>query len=178
MARVPQTLEEYLQAANAKSREEFIAEFPALVFVVNAASPGTDAYTTARSLPLAPEARAAKLAEIQILRIEKKPSSSNPHSLLVTIGRSPQNDVPVRFPEVSKYHAYVSLGAPGKAKLTDAGSTNGSAINGVGLRATVEAHELKSGDKVTLSGVIDLLYLDPAGLYDFLTTVTPIQTEK
>ncbi|MFI6227647.1 FtsK/SpoIIIE domain-containing protein [Micromonospora echinospora] len=53
----------------------------------------------------------------------------------LTVGRSPEADLVLTDPEVSRVHARLTTGADGAAELTDAGSRNGTAWRGVRLDA-------------------------------------------
>ncbi|WP_416901413.1 FtsK/SpoIIIE domain-containing protein [Micromonospora echinospora] len=53
----------------------------------------------------------------------------------LTVGRSPEADLVLADPEVSRVHARLATGADGAAELTDAGSRNGTAWRGVRLDA-------------------------------------------
>src|SRR4051812_14216093 len=55
--------------------------------------------------------------------------AGTPTSVVVTIGREPDNDYVVNLPSVSGHHARIVRGArPGEAWIEDLGSSNGTAI--------------------------------------------------
>jgi len=68
----------------------------------------------------------------------------------VSVGRSPENDVVIADPLISRQHAIVEL-VGGTYQVTDLGSANGTAINDVLL--TEPAH-LKVGDLVKFGGTV------------------------
>lgn len=71
-------------------------------------------------------------------------TGTRPKSLL-TIGRTPANDVVLDDPLVSRHHATLQLGQP--SVLADAGSFNGTFVNGARVHGSVA---LAAGDEVIL----------------------------
>ena len=70
------------------------------------------------------------------------------------LGRSISCDVVITHKSVSRQHAFI-YGLKGRFYIEDAGSTNGTIVNGKGLNRRVE---LKSGDEVRL-GCVKLVFL-------------------
>ncbi|HEX4454372.1 MAG TPA: FHA domain-containing protein [Kofleriaceae bacterium] len=68
--------------------------------------------------------------ELEIYPLAKKSGAS--FSDRITIGRTPNNDVVINDPSVSRLHAYVKR-AGDAWSVTDAGSKNGSWLRGVAL---------------------------------------------
>ena len=66
-----------------------------------------------------------------------------------TIGRSPDSDVAINDPRVSRSHARIDF-AGGRFVLEDLGSTNGTTLNGEPLSAPAA---LTDGDAISLAGV-------------------------
>jgi pSer/pThr/pTyr-binding forkhead associated (FHA) protein len=87
---------------------------------------------------------------------------------LITIGRSADNDVVVPDVSISRFHAFVKEGAHGEWLIHDAGSTNGTTVNGnsVPRQGHGSPVQLKSGDDVRL-GQVDLTFLDAEALRSF-----------
>jgi pSer/pThr/pTyr-binding forkhead associated (FHA) protein len=97
-----------------------------------------------------------------VARLIKRPGA-NPFALMVTLGRAQNNDVVLNHGAVSKFHAYLrQLGAGWF--LSDAGSTNGTAVDGIAL-ARERSVPLKSGARIQLGGEVDLELLAPADLH-------------
>jgi pSer/pThr/pTyr-binding forkhead associated (FHA) protein len=65
---------------------------------------------------------------------------------LTTIGRTPDNSIPLDKPEVSRRHARLMLGDDGTYTLVDNGSNNGTYVNG----DRVSEHKLKNGDRIQI----------------------------
>ncbi|WP_303901453.1 FHA domain-containing protein [Thiohalomonas denitrificans] len=80
-----------------------------------------------------------------------------------TIGRRPDNDIPLDDQTVSSEHAAVSMA--GEPAVTDLESTNGTFVNGV----QVSKHLLKHGDAIRI-GQHELKYIDEQA-QDYTATV-------
>ena len=95
--------------------------------------------------------------------------SSRSVAPLITIGRTPNNDVVIPDLSVSRFHAF--LKAPGDCgfQLQDAGSVNGTAVNSdpVSPQGSGPPVELKSGDNVRL-GRVEMTFLDAPALREFV----------
>jgi FHA domain len=91
---------------------------------------------------------------------------------LITLGRAPDNDVVVPDASISRFHAYVKEGANRQWLIQDAGSTNGTAVNGhaVPRQGSGSPIELSSGDDVRL-GQVELTFLDVDALLSFALRV-------
>jgi hypothetical protein len=77
----------------------------------------------------------------------------------LTIGREPGVDLLVDDPSVSRSHARLEPRPDGVYRLTDAGSSNGTLVNGVRLQSGPVHH----GDRVQFGNVV-FLYLTAGGL--------------
>jgi hypothetical protein len=88
---------------------------------------------------------------------------------LVTLGRTPDNDVVVPDISVSRFHAFAKEVEGGGVAIQDAGSTNGTMVNSnsVPSQGNGPPLELKAGDSVRL-GQVEFSYLDAHRLLDFL----------
>lgn len=73
-------------------------------------------------------------------------------SPITVLGRSAHADVQLTDPGVSRRHAELHLNG-NAVRLIDAGSTNGTTVNG----ESVTAHELRSGDRIRVGNTI-LIY--------------------
>lgn len=92
-------------------------------------------------------------------------AAGNPYPERVSVGRARNCDVVLRDASVSKLHAELLTGGAA-LELVDAGSHNGTRLNG---RALAAHHRVTvaSGDLLQLGNVVARV-LDAAGLYDFL----------
>jgi len=100
----------------------------------------------------------------RVLEIAK--TADNPWRNRISVGRARNNDMVIRDRSVSKLHAHFSIDASGQATLTDAGSRNGTRVNGERLQGS-DAVALVSGDELRI-GRIEAVFQTSAGFYDFL----------
>jgi len=93
-------------------------------------------------------------------------------SHLITLGRADDNDVVVPDVSISRFHAFVKQGANGRWLMQDAGSTNGTTVNGhsVPRQGNGPPAELCAGDDVRL-GQVELTFLDSEALVSFALRV-------
>lgn len=66
---------------------------------------------------------------------------------LVTIGRTPPNDIIIPFPKISRNHAIIRMLTEGQHYIVDVGSTNGTYLNG---KRVVMPAALKNQDVITV----------------------------
>ncbi|MBW1808315.1 MAG: FHA domain-containing protein [Deltaproteobacteria bacterium] len=92
-------------------------------------------------------ARAEQGPVLKVVRIVK--SSRNVFGSKITVGRAKNNDIIIRASKISKLHAAFIPAGKNKYKLLDMGSSNGTFINGVQLKAK-ESKVLKSKDEIVL----------------------------
>jgi len=95
----------------------------------------------------------------RVMEIKKRKSITNPD--MVTIGRSPENDIVLYNRLVSKSHAYLDLGASDEAIfLVDNYSTNGTFINNIELSPTGN-YQLANGDEISFGPETKVVYFSP-----------------
>ncbi len=92
----------------------------------------------------------------------------------MSIGRTSNNDVVIPDLSVSRFHAFLKPLEDGRFQLQDAGSVNGSSINGdaVPRQGSGPPMDLKSGDNVRL-GRVELTFLDADALREFVLEHDP-----
>ena len=109
--------------------------------------------------------------DYQVLVPTVKPGKSLPKKLMV--GRTPDRDIFVDHATVSKRHAYILFDlSTWSYKLGDAGSTNGTSLNGMTVKT--ESMELRDGNVVSF-GKSDFFFFTPLGFADLLKR---LQAEK
>jgi hypothetical protein len=88
---------------------------------------------------------------------------------LVTIGREATHDIVIPDPSVSRFHAFAKQGEDGGFLLQDAGSTNGTSVNGASVpaRGAGPPTRLKPGDTVRL-GQLESTFTDARALREFV----------
>jgi pSer/pThr/pTyr-binding forkhead associated (FHA) protein len=105
---------------------------------------------------------------IEVYPLAKKPGAS--FADMITIGRTPNNDVVLRDVTVSRFHAYfrhrVDPQGVEKWLVADAGSRNGSELAGTALEARRE-REVHSGAPVRI-GDLELTFFVASELFDVL----------
>ncbi len=87
---------------------------------------------------------------LRVLRIRKQEENGFPDR--ITLGRGRENDVCLPQPSVSKLHAFFDHLDDGRLTLTDAGSRNGTMLNGVRLPRE-EAATLEPLDRMVFGDV-------------------------
>ena len=109
------------------------------------------------------------LLELPGYAIHKDASSA--FQSMITIGRAPNCDIAIPAPVVSKFHGWFAC-VRGVWHFTDAGSTNGSAVDGVALPAR-RPTELKPDGLIALGGELEFRFLMPSMLVQVLQALKP-----
>ncbi len=101
--------------------------------------------------------------------LRAKKGSADP---LITMGRQAQHDVVIPDKSVTRFHAFAKVGENGEFLLQDAGSTNGTTVNGASVppRGTGPPTPLKPGDNVRL-GQVEFTFTDARALREFVLQV-------
>jgi hypothetical protein len=88
---------------------------------------------------------------------------------IVTLGRASDSDVVIPDPSVSRMHALMKQRDDGVFLMLDAGSSNGTTVNGVSVLARGQGPptEVKPGDNVRL-GRVECTFIDAPALRDFV----------
>ena len=88
---------------------------------------------------------------------------------IVTLGRATDSDVVIPDPSVSRRHALMKQRDDGVFLMLDAGSSNGSTVNGASVLARGQGPptEVKPGDNVRL-GRVECTFIDAPALRDFV----------
>lgn len=87
---------------------------------------------------------------------------------IATLGRSSASDVVIPDSSISRTHALLKSREDGSFLMLDAGSSNGTLVNGqnVLVRGHGPATPLKAGDNVRL-GAVDFTFVNAEGLRDY-----------
>ena len=112
-----------------------------------------------------PAGRTANLAVVVFPLRPKDAAKGN----MITLGREPRQDVVIPDMSVSRFHAFAKPGPDGALLLQDAGSTNGTTVNGQSVLTggAGPARRLKPGDNVRL-GHVELTFTDARALREFV----------
>ncbi len=100
---------------------------------------------------------------LRVYRLQKKEGA--PFSDMITIGRTPNNDVCIADSSISRFHAFFRDDKDHWI-VCDAGSKNGTKVNGKALGFRVES-EIASGAVVKMGDVVMKFYT-PDDLFDAL----------
>jgi pSer/pThr/pTyr-binding forkhead associated (FHA) protein len=99
--------------------------------------------------------------------LEVKADSAEPGSSAISLGRSDSNDVVVHNPGVSRMHALIHADERrNEWHITDAGSRNGTVVDGVRVRRE-QSVTLRDG-AVVVMGDVRLLFLLPESFVMYL----------
>lgn len=122
-----------------------------------------DSETVEHALPLGHELNESAVSDLDVYPLAKKPGASFPDR--ITIGRTPNNDITIADPSISRLHAYVRHDR-GAWLVADGGSKNGSWLDKSALAARKER---KLTSKMTLRlGDVDLQFYLATDLYTVL----------
>ena len=106
----------------------------------------------------------AQPGEALVLEITPKIPRRHPLQNFITLGRSVKNDLELKVEGVSRFHAYLRPTDEGYV-ITDAGSRNGTLVNGARLEGAREGHTLRPGDRVQLGSFATLIFHTPESFY-------------
>lgn len=95
--------------------------------------------------------------------VTKQPGNPYPH--LISIGRSPKNDITIGVESISKVHGYFVMEGGGWC-FTDHESTNGSKLNGKKLKAG-RKYPLKENAELRLGLETTLEFMSPPTFYQY-----------
>ena len=155
--------EPFGSAVTSMSRQDFVTRYAGrflCVLLEESDSEDTPAFRTLGGV-MPPRRGGATLHVYPLV----KRDAANPFSMMITFGRAPNNDLYVELSQVSKFHGYFSQA--GEAwQVTDAGSTNGTYVDGVRLEPRRPAL-VEPGSQLRL-GEATAWYLDSWGLFDLL----------
>ena len=108
------------------------------------------------------------LKQFRVFAITK--SADNPWAGRISVGRARNNDIALAHKSVSKLHAHFLTGSESdteaELQLSDAGSRNGTKVNGDRLESG-SAASTQPGDEITF-GAVTVKHMDATALYDFL----------
>ncbi|MBI5496415.1 MAG: FHA domain-containing protein [Deltaproteobacteria bacterium] len=104
----------------------------------------------------------------RVFEVVKTSGSGARH--VVALGRAADNDIVIEERSISKAHARLKRTAAGEWEVEDAGSRNGTRVNGTRV-ALDTARALRSGDVVNF-GDVSCLFISSRDLFEQLPTLT------
>lgn len=143
-----------LAAARRLDVEGFAAAFPhpALLVQRSHRGPGQDGFDTCKAAPPAGMVALGVIEEPSLCWVRKSPSARTFVSM-ITVGRSPTNDLVLDAPGVSKVHAFFASDPEGGITLVDAGSSYGTRVGQTNLRPRTQKVTLQGGELLVIGGV-------------------------
>jgi hypothetical protein len=103
----------------------------------------------------------------RVIEIAKRKDITEPN--MVTIGRSPDNDIVVYNKLVSRRHAYLLLNhRKKKCSLIDIGSSNGTFLNGTKITPH-EEYQLAEADEISIGPETKVVYFSSKAFHTFLS---------
>ena len=171
---------EYLAAARSMDAEQFVERFENPVLVQQGKADLGDPRNEYRStLKMRID---HERGEVQIetsapgpedLVLEVKKSDRNSVQGKILVGRTETNDIPIPDITVSKHHAFIRIDENGDCWLSDAGSTNGTKLNGRPL-AQGFSRQLRDGDQL-IFGEVPFVFYTPSGFYELLRSLSVLR---
>lgn len=169
---------DYLRAASTVTRERFVAAHPYLFLVGEGRIRRPDKprstlildsvdSMTPVSVELPPAAPPRAQSELLLLAV-RKVRSTFPD--MITVGRTPNNDIVLADQSISKLHAFFRP-LPTGFTLADAGSRNGTKVSGRPLKPRGPAVVLRTGDRVRFAK-LEFLLLDAGDAWDAVRRTT------
>lgn len=159
--------EDYLQLARRVTSFEFAQQHPGK-FLVKRPSASKIARGAPASLPFKTSFAATSVdpfaSDWLVLPIAKK--EGNPYPDRISIGRTPNCDIVLRVPFISKVHAHFLQRPDGSLALKDNKASNPTRVNQRPLAPNTE-HPLALGDTITFVSM-EFVLVDAFGLHELL----------
>lgn len=156
--------------ARALAAEEFEDRYGSAFLLLTAADLTLPRGPGSTEVRLADEGarRGDSTAALSLVAYPLRGAASGPGHM-IAIGRSSECDVVIPDVSVSRFHAFARDGGDGRWRMLDAGSTNGTTVNGANVpqKGVGGAVALKAGDDVRL-GQVELTFVDAAALLAFI----------
>ncbi len=149
------------------SVEAFEAKHGSAFLLLSAAARARGEGSTSTHLLLQAEDPGAHTAELALVVYALRQKDGGAH--LISIGRSPRHDLVIPDPSVSRFHAFVKRDDAGAFLIQDAGSSNGTAVNGEAVppRGAGSPLPIKAGDTLRV-GQVQFTFIHASALRDFV----------
>lgn len=165
-----ETVQHYLEVLQEEGEETFLERFahPFLLYPEKRSAGGFATYHTRMADRSAGASISGSGKEIRQFRVlPPNPQLGQKYPAKMIIGRSPERDFSVDHSTVSKRHAVIMRDAQSDSyRLGDAGSTNGTFINGQAVEAGEPVY-LRDGFIVSF-GDCDYMFFSPGGFVQLL----------
>ena len=160
----------YLKQRREEPRHQFLEQYkdPVLVVALGAAPEDDGAFRTQvltkSQINRAGGGGSEEGSDVAVVPVTKRMADA--FQAFIWVGRESRCDVPLPFDSVSKLQAQFVKKTNGEYELIDAGSTNGTFVNGTRLERN-KGVPIKSGQKVRF-GKVEALFLNPEAFWDEL----------
>ncbi|RME02396.1 MAG: FHA domain-containing protein [Planctomycetota bacterium] len=154
------------------SEEEFLKEYPGPLLVtdeeVEEAESELPSRTDDISNLVAEVLRAPhKIADPSVRKvIAVRKNSQDSYEKMITLGRTDNNDIVLKLPYISKFHAYFLKLPDGRYAISDAESFNKTMVNDQELKPH-EKRQLEFGDRITIGNKLSCTYFPPRAFYEY-----------
>jgi hypothetical protein len=157
-------LEAFRESARSLAPEEFEARFGSAFLLLASLQPRAPKDTFSTQFELLGDSDPAE--HTGSLSTLVYPLRSKVH--IVSLGRGAENDVVIPDRSISRHHAFLKRAAAGGYLMLDAGSSNGTMINGrtVLAKGAGAASAVAAGDTVRL-GRLEFTFVSAAGLQEY-----------
>lgn len=152
----------FVESHGSWSRERFLEAFKTPYLLISG-TPVPEVEGQIMTQAVSTKELEAEAARVRIAPLVKR-ANSNSFTMMITLGRTDNNDVTLKHTMISKFHAYFRhLG--GQWVLSDSGSLNGTTIDGRRLPPE-RAFPIKSRSRIVVGGAVAVEFLEPADLFD------------
>ena len=166
-----QTLSKMTEKYKECTQENFLEEYPGPLLVSDEElqqaegdlSSRTDDLTNLVHEALGSPHKIADPTVRKVIAVKKREGSS--YEKMITLGRTTNNDIVLKFGFISKFHAYFLKLPDGRFTVSDAESFNSTVVNNEPLKPH-EKRQLEFGDRIAI-GHLSFTYFPPRAFYDY-----------
>jgi hypothetical protein len=169
------TIEELRKEGQGLGRERFLAKHTSPFLVLDALGDDRDAegFATVGGGNRRPRAPGVRKGDMPLPRTRaaaiQKREGANDFANMITVGRAGNNDILLEVSSVSKFHAYFTHdSSDGRWYLHDAGSSNGTWIDGERLGGSHGKAALHDGAQVQLGPDARARFYEAAALFELI----------
>ena len=94
--------------------------------------------------------------------------------MLVSVGRSPTNCICLKDTSISKFHAYFKKDSNNDWSLVDAGSCNGTEVNGTPLESK-KIYHVKNNDLILFGPIYCCTFFSPETCYEYVMAMPHLE---
>jgi hypothetical protein len=167
-------LQTFVERAVAQTRDAFAKEFAATPLLLQMTEPevATPRGPTARFGTMIIRKADIPSADAKMFVHVLRKQSANAFGMMITVGRTSNNDVVLPYEAISKFHAYFTQLPDGSWSLTDAKSMNGTFVSRKRLEPdTKEKLDLSRPVDISFSQAIECRLYTAALFWDFASAL-------